>query len=339
MLATDVKLRKCEADTLVASTNGGRITGTTVSSNVIGATWPIVTPEQLTNGDETWRKRFLQIADDDDGTMLDFRVWLDIETPGDDYITMCLGTDTNFQSALTGSENHVGTAPLKTAITAGGSTIVVTVPNAELKGNGAYDIFRVGEMVRLTKQSTPSTTETTAEFLTIAAGGITENGNDITIVVEEAIANDYALVDNPRLCSVLELGTVVPSFTEISYTGGANYDSVTYAPVLDNIGTFTQRLTFTFTDSSSFTVSGNSMGALPSGNKTTNYSPTNSQTGKPLLTLLASGWDGLTISAGNTFVLDIFGAQKAIWRRRKTPAGATYVASNYTVLAWYGAAA
>ena len=191
----------------------------------------------------------------------------------------------------------------------------------------------------MTKQATPSTTASTAEFLTIASGGVgTPSGNQVTITVEETIANNYALVDSPRLCSVLELGDIETSFTAVSHTGGADYDTTTYPPILDNIGTFTQRLTFTFTDATTFTVAGNSMGALASGVVGSNYSPTNPATSKPLLTLEAGGWTGLTIAAGNTFVLDIFGAQKAIWRKRVVPAGAAYLTANYTTLAVYGAA-
>lgn len=338
MLSTDIKLRKPATDSAVDSTNGGRMTGTAITSGVVGNTWPAVTPAERTAGSVLWRKRFIHVADDADGTLLDARVWLDVETPGDDWVTMCAGTDTDFEDDLTGSEDHYGTAPVTTGITAGGSTIIVTVPNAELLSTGDFPIFRAGDMVRLTKQTTPSTTSTTAEWLTIASGGISESGNEITITVEETIANDYALVDSPRLCSVLELGDIEPSFSAVSNSGGAAYDTSTYAPTLDNIGTFTQRLTFTFTDATTFTVAGDGVGALPSGTVGSDYSPTNTAVSKPWLTLAAGGWSGLTITAGATFVIDLFGAQKAIWRRRKVPAGADYIASNYTVLGVYGAA-
>lgn len=339
MLATDLKIRTPAEDS-AATSNGGRITGTAITSGVTGNTWPAVTPAERAAGATLYRKRFLHVADDDDGTLLDAKVWLDAPTPGEDYVVMFAGTDTDTQDDITGSEDCYGSAPVTTAITAGGSSIIVTVDDSAMLPAGATPIFRAGDIVRLTKQTTPSTTATTAEFLTIATGGVgTPSGNEITITVDETIANNYALVDSPRLCSVLELGDIETSFTAVSYTGGADYDTTTYPPILDNIGTFTQRLTFTFTDATTFTVAGDSMGALASGVVGSDYSPTNSAVSKPLLTLEAGGWSGLTITAGDTFVLDIFGAQKAIWRKRVVPAGASYFASNQTVLAVYGAAA
>ena len=128
-----------------ASGNGGRISFNPVTSSALQNVFPHVFRAERLAGSTKHRKLFFRSANDADETLYAPSLRLHAPTPGEDYVYFRVGTQRNTQGDLTGSERKYGVGTLKTTVTAGGSTLVVTVENAALTG-----IFQNGDKIRIT---------------------------------------------------------------------------------------------------------------------------------------------------------------------------------------------
>ncbi len=161
----------------------------------------------------------------------------------------------------------------------------------------------------------------------------------MTITVAETLANDYTVASGARVSSIYEAGDIectMTGWTETSASG--TYDESAHPPVLDNIGTIEQTWTLTFTDATHFSVSGDTVGSVGSGDTSTDFAPQNSDFSKPYFTLEAAGWGG-TWTAGDTVVFTTHPAAIALWEKRVVPAGAASLSNNKITLVWPGESA
>ncbi len=266
-----------------------------------------------------YEKVFAHAADDADASLVVARAFLGKITEGDDWCTIWSGTQEDTLADITGwetgadSKTKYGVAAVTTDVAASSRTIKVTVKNAKLLAAGSDTILRVGGLIRLADDSN-------SEFLTIDS--LSELALEITITTTTDISRDYTTAANSRLSSVLEIGTITTSFDGVSHTGGADYNTTGFAPLLDNVGTMEEVLLFTFGDATNFSVVGDSLGALGSGTVGADFVITNAALSKPMATFYATGWDGLTIAGGDTFSVTLHPAAAPIWEKRETPAGA-----------------
>ena len=140
------------------------------------------------------------------------------------------GTQRNTQGDLTGSERIYGAGTLKTTVTAGGSTLVVTVEDASLTG-----IFQNGDKIRVTDKATPTSGTGNEEELTISGAPVV-SGLDVTITTSTTLANGYT-AGLTYISSVYypstDLAGVVDNWVE---TGAFTYDEATYPVLVDSIG-------------------------------------------------------------------------------------------------------
>ena len=337
MLNSDLKVY-LPAEVSDNSTNGGRMTATAVTSGVVQNVWPHVPKAERLAGSTKYRKLFCKVADDDDGTLINPQYWLDDETAGDDWITFFVGTATDTQTDIVGTERKYGVAKVSTDVTASGTTIVCTVEDTALAtGNDA--IFQDGDTIRLTDMTDPSDSGNNEEFLTIS-GTPTVSVDEITITTAETISNAYTVASNSRVMSVYEpsdvecgTGTIV-----VTTAGDGDVDDTTYPPVLDNIGTIDQTITITFSDATNFTAASNVAGVtLSSGTKGTQWSPQNSDFSKPYITLDANFFTGTWANA-DTCVIPTTAAAVALWEKRVVPAAASSQANNKITLVTAGEA-
>lgn len=324
MLSTDLKAYE-PANVTDTPAHGGRISANLITSGAPNNIWADITSEERAAGKIKYEKIFLKVADDADGKLQVARAYFNALPAGDNWATFFDGTATDTLADIPGADTGAdaktkyGIAPVTTNVVAGTRTIKVTVPSVKLLSTGADEIYRVGETIIIGKTGTQ-------EVHTISA--LAELGMEITITTAADIANNYATTDTPWVASVKSLGTVETSSAVVGHTGGADYDAATYAPVLDNIGTVRQRLVFTFGDSINFTCVGDSLAGLGSGTVNADFTAMNTALSKPLCTLLAGGWTGLTIAANDTFTLDIFGADPPVWEKYEVPAGAEAVSED-----------
>ncbi len=119
-------------------------------------------------------------------------------------------------------------------------------------------------------------------------------------------------------------------------SGAGAYDEGNYPVVCSNIGTIEQEWTIDFSDGTTFTVTGNTVGVLDSGTVGSDYSYENPDfPGSDYFTLESGGWDG-NQDATSGLVFKTHPAASPVWEEREIPAGAVSVSTNKTVLAISG---
>ena len=307
--------------------NGGRLGLSQISSGVAGNLFPAAGAAEQLAGSSKYRKLFLVNHSNPSDTAFDAKVYMENYTPGADELVFCQGTQTDTQSAITGSEAKFGVGQLNANVIAGATSIAVSVHDW-----ASLPIFRNGGLLRISDKpdiASPGNTE----FVYIhASTPITNAGDLVTIPLATALVGGYTAV-NTRVASVLEYGDLKATFDNWVETSGAGtYDEVTYPLGLDNRGTIEQIWTVTFSSATNYTVSGDTVGAVGSGTISTDFIPNNPNYSAPYFTLEQEGFAG-TWANGNTLVFRTHPAAIPLWMLRDIPSGTTPQAGNVAKLA------
>lgn len=309
-----------------AAGNGGRISFNSITSAALQNVFPHVFRAERLAGSTKHRKLFFRVVNDADETLYAPSVRLHAPTLGGDWVYFRVGTQRNTQADLTGSERKYGAGVLKTTVSAGGASLVVTVEDASLTG-----IFQIGDKIRVTDKATPGAATGNEEELTATA--VSVSGTNVTITTANALANGYtggtlavpvtfvASVYSP----VSDLIVSVDNWVETSSAG--TYDDTTYPVEGDAIGAAEQTWILTFTDATNYTVTGDTIGSVGSGTTAADFAPTNAAVAKPYFTLRAAGFGGAW-AGGDTIVFQTHPPAIAIWETRVVPAGAASMAGN-----------
>lgn len=314
-----------------SSGNGGRISFNQVTSGALRNVFPHVFRAERLAGSIKHRKIFYRTTNDADETLYAPSIRLHAPTVADDWVYFRIGTQRNTQGDLTGSERKYGVGILKTAVTAGDSTLVVSVEDASLT-----NIFQNGDKIHITDKATPTSSIGNEEELTISGAPIV-SGVDVTITTSTALANSYT-EGLTYVGSVYytnnDLTGSVDSWSEHG-TGTGTYDEVTYPVLIDHIGTAEQTWTLTFTNATSFTVVGDTIGSVGSGTIGSDFAPNNPAVSKPYFTLQAAGWGGVWV-AGDVIAFQTHPPAIPIWETRVVPANSASVAGNSVTVVFEG---
>lgn len=323
MQATDLVLRK-SLSVSDAGTNGGRISYTQVTSNVLNNLFPNVMQSERTGGVTRYRKFFFKNKNAAGETASNARVWISLRSTGGDYFRLKLGTNIDTQKDATAYTNWLGTGYLSSVLAAD-STSFSAVFDVQ---NGIYN----GSLIRVADNSGVE------EFLTVkASGGISWNGKIATIHVTTPARNTYPVSVNTLVCGVVALGNLVASvdgWVESSVAG--TYDETNYPVGVNNVGTVEDSWTITMLSATTFSVVGTVTGALANGSILSNYSPVNPNvgTGDYYLRLLAAGWGG-TWAIGETIKFDTHHSAASVWVKEVVPAGTSAKTNNTMNLKLY----
>lgn len=343
ILASELK-RKKSLTVDDTDSNGGRMDNNVdVISGITNNVWPSVFKAERLAGSTKYRKTFFKVANDADEVLYYPQIWMDIPTQGEDWIVFFLGTQSDIQSEITGGEDCYGCAPLKTNVSSGASSFVVTVEDATLATGGADEIFRDGDTIRITNKDTPSSGAGTEEIHTIS-GDPTVVGNDVTITIVGTLENGYNTDDNTygtRVMSVLEPEDVVASVESVSAStfGDGDYNDDDYPILPDNIGSIDQEITLLFSSATEFTATSSVPGVtLPPGTTDSEYAPENSDVSRPYFTIDKDGWTG-TWTSTDTLTFTTKPAAIPIWEKRVVPAGCSSLIGNRTTLVISGESA
>jgi hypothetical protein len=332
MLDSDIK-KYHAAEVSKLATNGGRCGTTLIVSGVVNNVWPHVPKAERTAGAFLYRKIFTAADDDNDGTLMSAQEFIDRPTLGGDWIVAFVGTATDTQGDITGAmtgtdtERKYGAAYIKNPLTAGNSTITVTVEHTKF-ASGAEAIFQAGDTIQLKDKLTPDAVAGNQEDHVISTIDSVVD-LDVTFTVVGTFANSYAVDGNSRCVSVIDYGDTACSTENYSVTAAGDYafDSGSYPVITDNIGTVEDHLTGEWIDAANYTLTGSSGIAYGSGTFGADFSPTNTAKGKKYLTIEAAAHSG-TPQAGDIFELDIHEAKYATWFRREVPEDCPSLANN-----------
>lgn len=328
MLDSDIKSYHAQEVSMVG-TNGGRRGDTQIISGVYNNVIPNISRADRLAGISLYRKIFTQAASTSLETLLSVLEWIDKPTLGEDHVVMFVGTPTDTQADLTGSERKYGAAYLKTDIVGGASTHTFTVTVEHVSQAGATDIiFKNGDSIRLTDMDHPTATTGSEEFLTISAEPIV-SGSDVTITVTESILNSYSVASGARAISIIPFGDVKTFVTDFAVTsaGDGDYDIATYPILLDNDGTITDDLTLNFTDATHYTVVGVSGVNYGAGDTATDFTPMNTARGKKYFTIYAAGFSG-SFAQNDTIVWKNHAADVQHWIRLTVPENCQSLANS-----------
>jgi len=159
------------------------------------------------------------------------------------------------------------------------------------------------------------------------------SSNVCTVQLAEAVANAYATA-NTYGSGCLYTALVQASYDSLVLTSSAGtYDSTNYPPVLHTDGAEEDDITLTFSSSSAFTASGLYAGDLGAGTTGSDFSPTNSDTGQPLVTIPSAAWGG-TLASGDTLTLTTHPAAHPYWWMQDVPEAAADISGNQSILGW-----
>lgn len=311
------------ANVSATASNGGRMiaSNTALITGVKNNLWPDVNESERTNGSILYRKVFLHIANDDDLTLVQSRVFIETPTPGDDAVTLFAGTFTDTQANITGSERRYGCGYLNANVSTGANTLQVLTEGV------SHGIFAAGDKIRVSDKASVSAAIGNEQVVTIAAAGVSYAGNVATLTTVESLNYSFA-ASNTRVASMLNAGDVkgtVASFTKTSVSGTT--DTAGNPIAVDSIAGIEQNWTITFTSATAFSCSGDTVGAVGSGNVSSSFQPTNSNFAKPYFVIPAAFWGG-TFAAGNTVTFTTHPAAIPIWLRRDIPVGANSLTGN-----------
>jgi len=329
ILSAEIKYYK---STVVDDTvnNGGRMSSNEIVDAVKNNVWPDVPQAERLAGSNKYRKVFLKIANVDNLAFQSMRVFAETHTPGDDAVLMFPATFDDTQNTLTGAERLYGGGQLAADIAAIDTTLTVDLEDV------AFNVMQSGDLIRISDKADVNAAGTEVFATIVGAPVYTVDQAVITVTAAKGAVFVAAAT---RVQSVIQAGTVIGTFDNkaiVSVLG--TYDEVTYPVAVDSIGGVVETWTCTFTSATAFDVTGDTIGAVGSGNITTNFSPTNATFGRPYFTLDFTGWGG-TWAAGETLVFRSLPAAYPIWERRVIPAGAASLSGNKFIPAVSGESA
>jgi hypothetical protein len=303
------------------SSNGGRISTTLIPSGQSNTWWPNITEAQLASGVTQYRKSFMRVDNANDDVGYNCRIGLWKPTPGSDFLYLIKGTHTDTQASV-GSTLY-GAGSLDASVLTGVSAIDVLVED------GATTIFRAGDLIRISDQTTVGGSGN-AEIKEIDTGGVSVLGDVVTLTLTSSLANDYSDT-NTWVCSLIEEATVTGTTTGKTVTSTAG----TFAEasmVVGNLGSLYQVVTFTFTSATAFTVTSDEVTFSPNtGAVGSTYAPTNVGVGASYFSVPPACWGG-TYQSGDTVVITTIPACVPIWEKRVVPVGATAISSQTRTL-------
>jgi hypothetical protein len=265
------------------------------------------------------------VDNDADETLYNPGYCLDGPTAGEDYVCFWPGTQRDTQADITGAERKYGAANLKTNVSAGASSLTVTVDNVALTG-----IYQNGDSIRITDKATPDALTGNEELHTIS-GAPSVSGSDVTITIAGTLANAYLAATPTKVASIYEpasdLACSVDNWDD-SDTSAGTYDETNYPIICDNIGTVEQTWTIEMQSASTFKVTGDTLGIVATGQSiASDISPTTSDFSKPYFTISAAGWGG-TWATSDTIVFQTHPAATPLWEKRVVPASCASLANN-----------
>jgi len=314
-----------------SASNGGRMTATVIPSGTKNNIWPDVPQAERLSGSTKYRKVFIHVANDDDLTLINPRLFVSRPTPGDDAVVIFPGSFTDDQTAASAYSGAVyGGGILDASVLAGATQLYVMTEGQ------ALGCFQPGMKIFIS--NTEPGGGGTEEYAAIAAGGVSYSGGDVALITVTApIANPYS-AGATRVSSVYEPGSIVGSFTNFAVTSvGGSYNKLTHPIEVDSIGGVFQNWTITFTSATNYTITADTPGVATAvsgytGSRSADFSPVNPDFAKPYFTLRKDGFSG-TFVAGNTITFRTVPAAVPVWYKRIIPAAAGSLSGNYVTVA------
>ena len=305
-------------------TNGGRMSGLEIPQNVKNGIFPDVSQLQRDSGAVIWRKVFYKVANVDNMALQDAKIWIDTISPGSGRVAMYKCTQRDSQGDIVANSGKAyGPAQLTVDALAGDMQITVQAES------GANDVFHDADVLYIADANGD-------EF--ISASTVSWSGDVATINLASGLMNNYSAAGPCRVASCITADEIKTSWDNWSLTSAnGQYDTTSNPVSLDNIGTVEQTWTLTFTSSTDLNISGDTVGALGTGNLSTDLEPVNPDFSRPYFTLPSAGFSGSFV-AGDSIIFQTHPAAILLWLKEIVPIGAS-AGNEETIIAIAGESA
>lgn len=316
MAILDSELKAYKASVVTNDgTNGGRMSANQTNS-VSGDFFPLITNQERTTGSTVYRKLFPKAHHDGLTDFQDVRFYLTDHSPGDTRFYCFAATQRNTQANITGSERKYGAGRLSTATVTAGVTTTFTV--AAEPGNGAADIFQVGDTIIMADA-------TNKAELTITAR--TWTSDSVSITVSTAPVYTFLAATPTTVSSCITAASVIPQVDNYVKTGTFTFNDTTYPITGHGMGTIEQTWTLTFSSATAFSVVGDTVGSIGAGTIGSNFSPTNPTWSRAYFNIPSAGWGGSPVN-GDTMLFQTHPGCLPVYLARILPAGAASSLDN-----------
>lgn len=322
--AAELVWRKSANNSDIGS-NGGRMTAVAIPTNVKNNIWPDVPQSERVAGSTKYRKVFVHVANDDDLSLIQARVFIETNTPGDDSVVIFPGTFVDTQSSLTGSERVYGCGKLNADAALAATSVQVLTEGASL------DYLKPGDLIRISDKTSVDAVPGNVQVATIAPGGVSYIGNVATLQLVDPLSYAFSAALT-RVSSIINCGDVaglVAGFVKTSVAG--TFDTSNNPVRVDSIGGVEQSWTITFTGVNTFTCVGDTLGSMGTGNISGSFQPTNPSFSKPYFVIPAAAWGG-TYAPGDSVVFTTHPAAIPVWYKRIIPPNAASLTGNKVIV-------
>lgn len=337
VLSTEIQFFKPQ-EVSDAATNGGRVSFleivTATAQNVFGHAFSA----ERAAGSTKYRKIATRINNDDDETLYNTLARLFMPTLGEDAVAYALGTARDTQADASAYTYEYGPATLNTAVTAGGSTLILDCETSEL----ATNLGPVGSLLFISDQTTWGGSGNIEQH-TVATRSV--SGSQLTVTLDSTtLANDFAAWDGSARTgghvAFAPAGVDVAASIDNTSSTFAGDGALDFNQVLaDAIGTAELTISGSFSDATTYTLTvDDTTHSLGSGSTSSDFAPLNPANSKPYLTIPAAAWSG-TIASGDTFGMQSHPPCLYVWERRIIPAACGSLAGNQVVLVVQGESA
>lgn len=318
---SELKIRKSAVQSDGAG-NGGRMTATEIASGVSNNIFPNVYKAERLAGITRYRKVFLHISNTENLSLIAPSLYIDKFTNGDDSVTMFLGTATDTQSTITGSERQYGSGKLDADVSIGGQAITVLTEGA------ALGIFQTGDKVRISNMASVEALTGDDQVVTISSA-VAYAGDVATFSITETLNYNFTAATT-RVMSVIKPSDMSAAYTNfaVNTVGSGDFDDTTYPVITPNLSTIFQSWTLTVNaGGTTINVTGDTVGDLGDFSIGSDISPANPDFLSPYFTLTIAGKTG-TYTAGDTITFDTQPNALGLWLKQVVPAGATNLSGN-----------
>ena len=325
---TDLVLRPSKYVSQTDGDGGMMDSSKSISNNVIGNLIKNVTNAQRTNGASLHYKAFIHNISASSNLFKESVAYLGRQVDGVP-ISLLAGTQTNtWETAKTGQKYGVGN--LKTAVTAGLTTVVVITQGR------AFNHFVNGGLVVI--QNLASPTDSTGQYETVRVSSVSWSGDEATLTLATPLEYDYPTsrtvnfqTVKTRISSAIESGDVKPTATTLDKVSAGTVTES--ALILNFAGTIAQTLTLSFTSANTFLVTSSLGITLPAGQRNATYAPQNPDAFQPYISVPSSFWTG-TWAAGDSIKITTIPAAIPLFVLLEIPIGSPSVDLGLSGI-WY----
>jgi len=311
----DIGLYRCFENS-TSSNNGGPITTKKLESNTIENIFKNIGDLERLSGSAVYAKVFWKLDNLDNTSLTNAFMYMSRYTVGGDHITYFLGTNSDTQIGITGTERYYGAGPLLINATSGSTALIVKPESTSI-----IEIIKTGDDIVVTN----GLNWERHNNITVV---LNNNNINITLAAGDSLVNSFNTADT-SVTSICNIGRITGSTTKPETTSlNGRYDGDTYAVEHRNKGGLEQIWTLTFVNTTQYSCRGNTVGYVGMGSTVVDFAPINTALNTPYFMLRKAGFNNL-FKNGDVITFTTHPAAQGIWFKRTVPAGTTSSANVF----------